>query len=174
MKKILVCLIATLTILFAGCAALAPLPNGKVECDVDVRESKLEGNEEAVEFNIYPSAFGDFVNIYVRNNTKERVYIEWENARCNSGRIVFSDDRRITMNNAKQDESVAAYSSSITREITSQSRVMDDYLIPLYKREDLIKGEKSRVYLLIPIKFSDGTVVDYHVNLTYKWTPSNE
>lgn len=89
MKKILVCLIATLTILFAGCAALAPLPNGKVECDVDVRESKLEGNEEAVEFNIYPSAFGDFVNIYVRNNTKERIYIEWENARCNSGRIVF-------------------------------------------------------------------------------------
>ena len=174
MKKIHLCLVATLTILFTGCAALAPLPNGKVECDVAVRESKLEGDREAVEFEVIPSLFGDFVNIYVKNNTKERIYIEWENARCNSGRIVFSDDRRITMNNAKQDESVSAYSYSLTREITSQSRVMDDYLIPLYKREDLIKGETSKVYLLIPIRFSDGTVVDYHVNLTYKWTPSNE
>ena len=174
MKKIHVCLITTLTFLFTGCAIFAPLPNGKVECDVNVTESKLDGDREAVEFKALPSSFGDFVSIYVKNNTKERIYIEWENARCNSGKVVFSDDRRITMNNAKQDESIAAYSFSLTRQITSKSYVMDDYIIPLYEREDLIKGETSNVYLLIPIKFSDGKVVDYHVKLTYKWVPSNE
>ena len=153
------------------------MPKGKVECDVKVRESKKvndQDDQEAVEFTVISGYDAYFATIYVKNNTKERIYIEWENARCNSGRIAFDDDRMITMNEPKQDESISAYSYSITRDITSQNYLKYDYPMPLYRKDDLIKGETSTVYLLIPIRFSDGKVVDYHVNLTYRWVPSNE
>lgn len=186
MKKIYVCIInvcviATLILLLNGCMAAyysASYPKGKVECDVSVRETNLINDREAVEFNIIPSSYGDgdFISIYVKNNTNDRIYIEWENARCNSGRVVFDDDRRITMNNAKQDEAISAYGYSLTKHITSQSYVLDDYLLPLYKKDDLIKGLRKNVYLLMPIKFSDGKVIDYHVTIEYRWEaePSNE
>lgn len=177
MKKCQVCffvLITSFTILFTSCFSLSQLPKGKVECDVRVVESKIVNDREAIEFTVISGYDEYFASIYLKNNTNERIYIEWENARCNSGKIAFNDDRRITMNNPKQDESVASFSYSLTRKVTSQSKVMDDYLIPLYKKDDLIKGETKNVYLLIPIRFSDGKVIDYHVNLTYKWVPSDE
>jgi len=162
-------------ILFTGCATLSTYsPKGKVDCDIDVKESYLEGNREAVEFNVITGIYEEFVSLYVYNSTKERIYIEWENARCNGGKVAFSDDRRITMSVPKQDEAVSGFSYSLTREITSKNNVMDDYLIPLYRKENLIKEESSKVYLLIPIRFSNGKVVDYHITLTYKWIPSIE
>ena len=170
----LVPVFASLLILFIGCGSLSSVQKGEITCDVSVEESKMFGEEQAVEFSARYCISNSFVEFFkVYNNTNERIYIEWENARCNHGKVIFSDDRRINMNNAKQDEAISPHSFSLSRDITSKNYVMDDYLIPLFHKKDLKAGEVRKVYLLIPIRFSDGTITEYHVTLTYKWTSSN-
>lgn len=161
-------------LLFTGCMSLSSFPKGTITCDVRVEESRLFNDKEAVEFSakyFLSSSFVEFFKVY--NNTNERIYIEWENARCNHGKVIFSDDRRINMNNAKQDEAVSPNSHSLSRDITSSTYVGDDYLIPLFRKKDLIDGDVGKVFLLIPIRFSDGSVTEYHITLSYKWIASN-
>lgn len=173
--SVLLSIVTTTMLLFTGCMSSSfSFPKGTITCDVSVEESRLFNDKEAIEFSakyFLSNSFVEFFKVY--NNTNERIYIEWENARCNHGKVVFSDDRRINMNNAKQDEAVSPNSYSLSRDITSATYVGDDYLIPLFRKKDLIDGEEGKVFLLIPIRFSDGSVTEYHITLSYKWTVSN-
>lgn len=160
------------TVLFTGCVSLSSYSKGTITCDVSVKESRLIGDKESVEFYAEYSSNSFVENFKVYNNTNERIYIEWENARCDYGKVVFDDDRRINMNNAKQDEAVSPNSYSISRDITSMNRVGNDNIYPLFNEKNLKDGKNCYVFLLIPIRFSDGTVVEYHVTLNYKWVAS--
>lgn len=166
--------IVIISILFTGCISLSSVPKGTISCDVSVEESYVIGDKEAVEFTaryFLDNYFVEFFKVY--NNTNERIYIEWENARCNYGKVVFSDDRRINMNNAKPDEAVSPNSYSLSRDITSKNCILSDSMIPIIHKKKLIDGEIDKVFLLIPIRFSDGKVVEYHITLNYKWTAEN-
>ena len=173
-KSVLLSIVTTTMLLFTSCMSLSSYPQGKITCEVSVEESRLFKDKEAIEFSakyFLNNKFVEFFQVY--NNTNERIYIEWENARCNHGKVIFSDDRRITMNNAKQDEAVSPNSYSLLRDITSATYVGNDYLIPLFNKKDLIAGDVGKVFLLIPIRFSDGSVTEYHLTLSYKWTASD-
>ena len=104
-------------------------------------------------------------------NTDERIFIEWENARCQSGKVVFGDDRRITMNNAKADEAISANSHSLTKEVTSADNIMSDDIIPLFRTKYLQDGIDKYVKIKIPVRFADGTVEEYDFYVRLYWEP---
>jgi len=105
---------------------------------------------------------------YIENGTDERIYIEWENARVTNSRVVFGDDRRISMGNPKADEAVSVHNRSIMRDITGETYIGRRTLLPLYEPEQLKKniGQSDTTYLLIPIRYSDGTVEDFKLAFT--------
>ena len=117
-------------------------------------------------------------NFRVNNNTDERIYIEWENARVINSRVIFGDDRRITMGNPKADEAISAHGSSISREITSEVCIGDSFVLPLFRPKDLKKniGSKDYVFFMIPIRYSDNTVEEFKLELTvwYELPPTSE
>lgn len=117
-------------------------------------------------------------NFYIRNNTNERVYIEWENARLTGSRIIYGDDRRITMGNPKADEAVSAHGSSIMRQITGETYIGSEWVIPLFRTKDLKKNlsDKDYTFIMIPIRYLDNTVEEINLTLTvwYELPPSTE
>lgn len=154
-----------------SCMSLYSGPSGEVVENVDLISNHPENRKNAIELDCYASSYdGSFITVYLRNRTQERVYVEWENARCQYDRVIFGDDRRITMGNPKADEAISPMSSSLRREVTGQGRIMSDYILPLYKVKDLKNGEKETVSLKIPIRFADGSVEEYlfHINLSWK------
>lgn len=108
-------------------------------------------------------AFLGEVTFYLYNNNRDRVYIEWENAKFQSSRVVFGDDSRITMSRTKADEAVMGNSFSERKSIFPQSYVSSDYVRPLYDTEKLREGGKSTFTAVIPVRFADGRIVDYKV-----------
>ena len=119
---------------------------------------------------------GNFISITLFNHSNERIYIEWENARLYGSRIVFARDNDITMHQPKADEAISANSSSMYREITCETFVRPDYLIPLYKAKDIRKGKagSKNIPIMLPIRFANGKVVDYNIDvLIYRDTKDN-
>lgn len=110
-----------------------------------------------------------FLTIYLENCTNDRIYIEWENARCDNGKVVFGDDRRITMNNPKADEAVSSLSMSLRRGVTSADRIGSNYILPLFRIKLLKEGLSDNVTLKIPIRFIDGSVEEYTFNVKLSW-----
>ena len=49
-----------------------------------------------------------FIRFSLYNKMNERIYVEWNNFRIKNSAIVFDDDRRITMNQKKEDEAIAS------------------------------------------------------------------
>lgn len=107
-------------------------------------------------------------NFECENCTDERVYIEWENARFTKSRIIFSDDRRITMDNPKVDEAISAHNSSISRDITGETYIGSDYILAIYTPKDLKKNldNKDSTFFTIPVRFADNTVVEYELEFS--------
>lgn len=122
-----------------------------------------EDKKNKVEF-VFLASYGD-ITFYMYNNNRERVYIEWENAKMNHSRIVFGDDSRLTMSRTKADEAVMGFSSSETRDIYPQSYVSSDFVIPIYDTEKVSGGEKASFSVVIPIRFEDGRVIDYNIHI---------
>lgn len=113
----------------------------------------------------------------VTNNTDNRIFIEWENARFDESRVVFSDETRLTMGNPKADEVVFAKSRSISRTMTNQTRAGATYLLNfLYDPQKLKKniGTKAETKLIIPIRFPDDTVEDYFITFSVWYEMPNE
>ena len=73
------------------------------------------------------------------------------------------------MNNPKADEAVSAHSLSISRDFTSMNNIGDDDVYPLYNVKDLKNGKTKSVFLIIPIRYTDGSVEEYRLTLTYSW-----
>lgn len=114
-------------------------------------------------------------NFECNNETDERIFIEWENARIINSRVIFSDDRRINMDLPKADEAVSPHSNSILRDITGELFIKSDVILDLYNIKKLKQqlGYKNYVFIKIPIRFADNSVVEYEYRLTVWFeTPS--
>lgn len=135
----------------------------EVTSELSDRGKKIEFSARLAEWK---SEWIQFFQVF--NKTNERIFIEWENARILGDRVVFSDDRRITMNNPKADEAVSPISFSIRRDITSARKIGENYIFPLFYTKNLKKnlGEKSTIYLKIPIRYLDNTVEEFNIELT--------
>lgn len=107
-----------------------------------------------------------FIEVEVFNKTDNRIYIEWENARLDDSKVVFDDDRPITMGLKKEEEVVASRRSSESRKITKKSKFIGD---TLYELINLKKYESIDFDVLLPIRFGDKSV-DYQFKLcVYKY-----
>jgi len=134
-----------------------------------------------ITFDAYGSEYYGYwiENFEVKNGTDERIYIEWENARLDRSRVVFGDDSSISMRNPKADEAVSPHELSISREITGENKIGDDYQIELYNVRNLKKnylGSKARTYITIPIRYMDGTVEEFKLEFTawFELPPTTE
>ncbi|MBR3496311.1 MAG: hypothetical protein IKH37_06235 [Prevotella sp.] len=157
--------------------AKKPKPVFKYQLNVTSKTSE-RGNliifsAEAKDWDV--SWINDFT---VKNNTDERIFIEWENARVTNSRVIFGDDRRISMGNPKADEAVSAHGSSISREITGETYIGSNYVLPLFRPKKLKKniGSKDYVFFMIPIRYGDNTVEEFELELTvwYELPPTTE
>ena len=122
-------------------------------------ELKFEDDSCAISFDYRESRGIIYLQVY--NKTGKRAYIEWENARLDGARIVFGDDRRITMGNPKADEAIPAKSFSISRDIISESWVGKETIEnPVSPSKVRGRGGKE-LMATIPIRFGDGETIDY-------------
>ena len=144
--------------------------SGSVESEITLTSVHSGEKKNAIKLVCLSSLYNEeFIRIYFMNKTNGRFFIEWENARCDGGKIVFGDDRRISMNNAKADEAVSAYSASLTRNVTSLDYIGSDYILPLFRTKRLKEGLDDVVRLKIPVRFSDGSVEEYSFNVRLFW-----
>ena len=99
MKTRFVFLLSAAIVCLNSCVPLLGIgngPKGSVKNEVSITSRHVENRKDAVKLTCISSAYDEsFLTIYLWNNTNERVFIEWENARCQSGKVVFGDDRRI-------------------------------------------------------------------------------
>ncbi len=175
MKTRFVFLLSAAIVCLNSCVPLLGIgngPKGSVKNEVSITSRHAENRKDAVKLTCISSAYDEsFLTIYLWNNTNERVFIEWENARCQSGKVVFGDDRRITMTNTKADEAVSANSRSLTRDITSADNILSDDVIPLFRTKYLQDGIDKYVKIKIPVRFADGTVEEYDFYVRLYWEP---
>lgn len=148
--------------------------NGSVLCvlsEPDTNQSKDCVYEDSIaKFEFYPKEY--FVGVEVTNNMNERIYIEWENARLNGGKVVFDDDSRLLMNEKKEDEVVISNEKSVKRSITSSYKILSNTILPLYYKKDMKKDWKktgkgySTTSIIIPIKYGN-KIIDYKFKLKF-------
>lgn len=172
MKIKVLCLLSIAALSFNSCALLlgAGGNSGSVKEEVTLISSHSEERRKSVELKCSASSYDEtFLTIYLENCTNDRIYIEWENARCDNGKVVFGDDRRITMNNPKADEAVSSLSMSLRRGVTSADRIGSNYILPLFRIKLLKEGLSDNVTLKIPIRFIDGSVEEYTFNVKLSW-----
>lgn len=127
----------------------------------------------------YNETYG-LLDVVVYNKTGKRAYIEWENARINSERVVFGDDMRITMKSPKSDEAIPSKNSSIRRSILTErwldsvnmgSQVLDSNPI---SRHNLFGRGGSELNVIIPVRFGESEAVDYQFKLSiYTLNPAD-
>lgn len=172
MKIKALCLLSVAALSFNSCALLLGTggSSGSVKEEVTLISNHSEERKKSVELKCSASSYDEtFLTIYLVNCTNDRIYIEWENARCDNGKVVFGDDRRITMNNPKADEAVSSLSMSLRRGVTSADRIGSDYNLPLFRIKLLKEGLSDNVTLKIPIRFMDGSVEEYTFNVKLSW-----
>jgi len=121
-----------------------------------------------VSFNcILTSMAPGFLSSFVcENGTDERIFIEWENARLNGGKVIFGDDTRLSMRNPKTDEAVSPHGSSIIRKIASMEQIQPDITYALFPAsvDKVLKkelGKKGTVEVKIPVRFADNHIEEY-------------
>ena len=102
-----------------------------------------------------------FIGITVKNNTANRIYIEWENARINGSKVVFSDDSRLLMSNVKSDEVVVSGEKSETKKIMPKDNVHDNHLLALFRYNN---DRSIDIPIILPIRY-DNNIVDYKFSI---------
>lgn len=98
--------------------------------------------------------------VSIKNNTNERVYVEWSNFRWDSSPIVFDTDSRLFMNTKKEDE-VIMPGEWLGQNIIQKSLVGESWITPWIDVKYLKKGGFAKSRLIVPIRYSSGVVKDY-------------
>ena len=96
------------------------------------------------------------ITLIVKNETKERIYIEWSNARIEDEPICFGNDNSFTYLNSKPDEVIHA-GSTCERFITRQSEFETEgreFFYLSYLKKYNTAGSRS---VIIPIKRGSDT-----------------
>ena len=168
-----------LMLLTVAISASAKKPKPVIKYSLEITSTPKTEQGKKISFDCFsPSEYNTTFISYFKcyNGTNDRVYIEWENARLTGSRIIFGDDRRITMGQPKADEAVSGNSYSISRDITGEVYVGSSYLGSLYHPKELKKniGKKDTTYLTIPIRFSDGTIEEFKLEYTVWYEMPNQ
>lgn len=170
----------TLVLLTISITTNAKKPKPKLMSSIEIT-SKHSDKGKRVSFDWYASEYLPMITYFrCKNNTDERIFIEWENARMEGNdKIVFGSDSQLTMNNPKSDEAVSPKSNSIERNLTSSFYM--SYPIATnggcvfnYKKLKKNIGNKEIRFLKIPIRFSDNTIEEYKITIgVWYELPSN-
>lgn len=126
-----------------------------------VRSEDLVFEDDSCTIRFDYSESRGMLSVQVYNKTGKRAYIEWENARLDGSRIVFGDDRRITMGNAKADESVPSGSWSICRDILAEGWVGSETIANPVSPSRVRGRGGDELGVIVPVRFGDGEAVDY-------------
>lgn len=127
---------------------------------------------DSLTFEVFPSFYsnGKEGSIYfdVLNNTANRIYIEWENARLEDSRTVFSNERMFEIDRPKQDESVISGEQSISKELIPERYVFPNRpLGPLWDKSLLEKGYNQTASLIVPIRKEGQKTKDYKFKIKF-------
>lgn len=133
-------------------------------------ELKFEDDSCKISFDYRESHGMLYVQVY--NKTGKRAYIEWENARLDGSRVVFGDDRRITMGNAKADEAIPAKSASISRDILAEGWVGSETIANPISPSKVRGRGGAELGVVIPVRFGEGETIDYQFRIAiYSYNP---
>lgn len=166
MKKVLFLLLLSCFVFALPCEAKKK-PKGEVAIELTPSTSSSTSyTDSIITVDIRPDWSGSFFKVNIHNNTQGRIYVEWENARIDGNKVLFSDDRPITMNQKKEDEVIMAGDMIYGKEITSKGKYYDSLgLLPLYKEKEMKKNGREYSYtIILPIRLADGTTHDYKFN----------
>ena len=126
-----------------------------------IRSEELKFEDDSCKINFDYRESNGLIYVQVFNKTSKRAYIEWENARLDGARVVFGDDRRINMGNAKADEAIPANSASINRDILSEGWVGTE-TISNPVSPSVVRGRGgNELTAVIPVRFGEGETIDY-------------
>lgn len=98
--------------------------------------------------------------VYVKNNTDQRIYVEWSNFRFDGSPIVFDTDNRLFMNNKKEDE-VVMPGEWLDKNVIQKNLVGDSWVTPWLSRKYIKKGGEQTAKIIVPIRYANGDVKDY-------------
>lgn len=180
MKKFLLTLMA----LFLGFVLIsAKKPNGGVTLVIEsaqVGDSIVyPSNENTPHYTLFDvdsilqirasDYLGDFVDIGLYNKSDQPIIIDWENARFNWSKVIFSTDRPITMDSQpKPQETVYPGRGTSSKQITGRSKYING-VWPLYDRDELKNGNPVPIRIEIPILLKNGEAKLYTFNMKFKW-----
>ena len=119
------------------------------------------------------------IEFKVRNGNKERIMIEWQNARINGEEIAFSSDSATTFRDTKPNEVVVSNSFSVLRGLFAKHNfTIESTFNPITGvrssgftiREhglsyNFLKKHNGKMSIIIPIRFADNTIKDYHFEI---------
>lgn len=126
-----------------------------------IMSDELTFSTDSIEVKFFYWKTDGELRIKIQNKTKERIYIEWENARFDNSRIVFGSDSRLSMKNPKADELIHANSISHAKTIMPEGWVSSDYVITLIDESRVMKKGGHECDIILPVRFSSGEVIDY-------------
>lgn len=98
--------------------------------------------------------------VSIKNNTNERMYIEWSNFRWDSSPVVFDTDSRLFMNTKKEDE-VIMPGDWLGQNIIQRNLIGESWITPWVDVKYLKKGGSVKSKLIVPIRYSNGVTKDY-------------
>lgn len=158
MKKFM--FLVTVSMLFATSLFGQERPINKLMLS-PIRSEELAFEDDLCRIRFDYRESNGMIYVQVFNKTGKRAYIEWENARLDGARVVFGDDRRINMGNAKADEAIPAKSASINRDILSE-RWVGAETISNPVSPAIVRGRGgNELTAVIPVRFGEGETIDY-------------
>ena len=112
---------------------------------------------------------GDFIDIGLYNKSDQPVIIDWENARFNWSKVIFSTDQPITMDSQpKPQETIYPGRGISSKRITGRSKYINA-IWPLYEKDELKNGKIIPITIEISVLLKNGEAKLYTFNLKFKW-----
>ena len=167
MKKFILMLALMLSILAFD--AEAKKPKGEIVMEVISQTMNGEPFETDSVLRITFVPYADrFVTLMPYNRTNDKINIEWDGAKFDGAKLVFDTDSRLNMNQQKGDEAVYAGQSGLMRNVTSQYKVGDYSIYPIYEKKEVEKtGIPKEVSISITVRLKDDSVRLYKYTLKY-------
>lgn len=167
MKKFLLALVMIVPMITFDAEAKKP----KGEIVMEVISKTVDGKPfetDSVLSMIITKDADRFVTLYPTNRTNDKFNIEWDGAKFNGAKLVFDTDNRLSINQHKDDEAIYAKQSGLMRNVTSQYKVGEYSLYPIYDKKAVEKkGIPETVTITIPVRLKDDTIRLYKYTLKY-------
>lgn len=149
--------------------AEAKKPKGEIVMEVISKTVDGRSFETDSVLSMIITTYADrFVTLYPTNRTNDKINIEWDGAKFNGAKLVFDTDNRLSINKHKDDEAIYAKQSGLMRNVTSQYKVGEYSLYPIYEKKEVEKkGIPEMVTITIPVRLKDDTIRLYKYTLKY-------